>query len=205
MGENMTDQPNRTKNKPQDQRVKRTYRELIKALEELLCETTLEQMTVKQLCDAAQIQRTTFYQHFQDMQDFLEWYILQKQNEFHSLGTGSIPREKVSDVLIELVKSIMNYLKNNEKLVKNMMNTQINGKPLFDLYVSTCVEDLMRRLENVPELEKQAGNTPVRFLAEYYVGGMIAVFRWWIMHDKPYSEEEFMRCLFLRIERMMRD
>ncbi len=201
----MTDQPNRTKNKPQDQRVKRTYRELIKALEELLCETTLEQMTVKQLCDAAQIQRTTFYQHFQDMQDFLEWYILQKQNEFHSLGTGSIPREKVSDVLIELAKSIMNYLKNNEKLVKNMMNTQINGKPLFDLYVSTCVEDLMRRLENVPELEESAGNTPVRFLAEYYVGGMIAVFRWWIMHDKPYSEEEFLRYLILRIERMRRD
>ena len=201
----MTDQPNRTKNKPQDQRVKRTYRELIKALEELLCETTLEQMTVKQLCDAAQIQRTTFYQHFQDMQDFLEWYILQKQNEFHSLGTGSIPREKVSDVLIELAKSIMNYLKNNEKLVKNMMNTQINGKPLFDLYVSTCVEDLMRRLENVPELEESAGNTPVRFLAEYYVGGMIAVFRWWIMHDKPYSEEEFLRYLNLRIERMRRD
>ncbi len=200
----MTDQPNRTKNKPQDQRVKRTYRELIKALEELLCETTLEQMTVKQLCDAAQIQRTTFYQHFQDMQDFLEWYILQKQNEFHSLGTGSIPREKVSDVLIELAKSIMNYLKNNEKLVKNMMNTQINGKPLFDLYVSTCVEDLMRRLENVPELEESAGNTPVRFLAEYYVGGMIAVFRWWIMHDKPYSEEEFLRYLNLRIERMRR-
>ena len=201
----MTDQPNRTKNKPQDQRVKRTYRELIKALEELLCETTLEQMTVKRLCDAAQIQRTTFYQHFQDMQDFLEWYILQKQNEFHSLGTGSIPREKVSDVLIELAKSIMNYLKNNEKLVKNMMNTQINGKPLFDLYVSTCVEDLMRRLENVPELEKRAGNTPVQFLAEYYVGGMIAVFRWWIMHDKPYSEEEFLRYLNLRIERMRRD
>ena len=201
----MTDQPNRTKNKAQDQRVKRTYRELIKALEELLCETTLEQMTVKQLCDAAQIQRTTFYQHFQDMQDFLEWYILQKQNEFHSLGTGSIPREKVSDVLFELAKSIMNYLKSNEKLVKNMMNTQINGKPLFDLYVSTCVEDLMRRLENVPELEESAGNTPVRFLAEYYVGGMIAVFRWWIMHDKPYSEEEFLRYLNLRIERMRRD
>ena len=200
----MTDQPNRTKNKPQDQRVKRTYRELIKALEELLCETTLEQMTVKQLCDAAQIQRTTFYQHFQDMQDFLEWYILQKQDEFHSLGTGSIPREKVSDVLIELAKSIMNYLKKNEKLVKNMMNTQINGKPLFDLYVSTCVEDLMRRLENVPELEESAGNTPVRFLAEYYVGGMIAVFRWWIMHDKPYSAEEFLRYLNLRIERMRR-
>jgi hypothetical protein len=139
------------------------------------------------------------------MQDFLEWYILQKQDEFHSLGTGSIPREKVSDVLIELAKSIMNYLKKNEKLVKNMMNTQINGKPLFDLYVSTRVEDLMRRLENVPELEESAGNTPVRFLAEYYVGGMIAVFRWWIMHDKPYSEEEFLRYLNLRIERMRRD
>ena len=189
----------------QDQRVRRTYRELIKALEQLLCETPLEQISVKQLCGAANIQRTTFYQHFHDMQEFLDWYILQKQNEFRSFAESGITSDQGRDIFIGLAQSIMNYLNQNEKLVKSLMNTQINGKPLFDLYVSTCVDDLMEKLANVPEIEKRAQNTPLSFLAEYYVGGMISVFRWWIVNDKPFSEEDFMRYLMMRIERIRRD
>ena len=204
MGENMDYQLIRSEKSMKDQRVKRTYRELIKALEQLLGEMTLEQMTVKQICETAHIQRTTFYQHFRDMEDFLDWYILQKQEEFRSCTARNIIAIEARDAFIELSQSIMNYVTKNEKLVKSVMNTQINGKPLFDLYVSTCVEELMERLKNVPELERRAGDTPIIFLAEFYVGGMIAAFRWWIVNNKPVSGDEFMNYLRLRVEKTVK-
>ncbi len=204
MGENMDYQLIRSEKSIKDQRVRRTYRELIKALEHLLGEMTLEQMTVKQVCETAHIQRTTFYQHFHDMEEFLDWYIVQKQEEFRSSASRSIIAIEARDAFLELAQNIMNYVTKNEKLVKSVMNTQINGKPLFDLYVSTCVEELMERLKNVPELERRAGDTPIIFLAEFYVGGMIAAFRWWIVNNKPVSKDEFMNYLRLRVEKTVK-
>lgn len=198
----MNHQSNRSERNAKDQRVKRTYRELIKALEQLLCKMTLDQVTVKQICETAHIQRTTFYQHFHDMEDFLEWYILQKQNEFRSYASTAITSQDAHDAFLELAKSIMNYLNQNEQLVRSVMNTQINGKPMIDLYVATCVNDLIDRLKGVPEFMEKAVHTPIPFLAEFYVGGMISVFRWWIVNDKPISEDEFMHYLRLRVERM---
>ena len=194
-------QPIRSEKNHKDKRVKRTYRELIKALEKLLCETNADQMTVKQVCAVAGIQRTTFYQHFHDIEEFLDWYIIQKQNEFRSFASDSITAEEGQDVFLELAQSVMNYVNQNEKLVKSLVNTQINGKRLFDLYVTTCVDDMVERLKNVPELEKRAGGTPIPFLARFYVGGMISAFRWWILNDKPISDEQFMKYLRLRVER----
>ena len=205
MGAKMETFPSRAEKNPQDQRIRRTYRALIKAVEQLLCETTVEHMTVKQICAAAKIQRTTFYQHFQNMEDFLNWYIQQKQQEFRSFSSGRIPAEQANQAFLDLAKSIMHYLNENECLVRNLMNTQMNGKPLFDLYLSTCVDDLMSRLEDAPKLEQLAGDTPLRFLVEFYVGGMISVFRWWIVNDKPITEQEFMRYLRTRIERATKE
>ena len=187
-----------------DQRVKRTYRLLIRALERLLCETTLDRITIKQLCETAQIQRTTFYQHFHSMENFLDWYLLQKQEEFRSCTARIVTASDAHDAFLELAQSIMNYLNSNEELIKSVMNTQINGKPLFDLYVVTCVNDLRERLNNMPEVERRAGNTPIPFLAEFYVGGMISAFRWWIENNKPVTEEEFMNYLRLRVERTVK-
>ena len=188
-----------------DQRVRRTYRKLIDALEEKLCETTLDHITVKQICNSAGIQRTTFYQHFRDMQEFLDWYILQKQDEFRALTPNRVSPEEAHDIYLKLAQSIFTYLKKNEKLVRSMINSQINGKPLFDLYVSTCMSSLIDAMENPSELEKRTGNTPISFLARFYVGGMIAVFRWWVINGKPITETEFMDYLRLRVERTAKE
>ncbi|MBR3019173.1 MAG: TetR/AcrR family transcriptional regulator C-terminal domain-containing protein [Clostridia bacterium] len=188
-----------------DQRVQRTYRKLIGALEELLCEIAVDQITVKQVCKSAGIQRTTFYQHFRDLQDFLEWYILQKQEEFRAHMPQKVSAGEAQDIYLSLAQSILNYLKKNEKLVKATINTQINGKMLLDLYISTCMSSLVDALEDASELERKTGNTPISFLAQFYVGGLISVFRWWVMNDKPITEAEFMNYLRLRTERVPKE
>lgn len=195
----MNQKPLRSEKNIQDQRVRRTYRELLRALEKLMCEKPLDEVKVKEICETAKIQRTTFYQHFRDLPDFLDWYILQKQEEFRSFASENIKSSDAHDAYLEVAQCAMRYLKRNERLVKCLMNTQINGKPLLELYLNTCVEELKGRLNSLPEVEKSAGNTPISFLAGFYMGGLISVFRWWILNDKPFSEEEFMWYLSLRV------
>ena len=96
----------------------------------------------------------------------------------------------------------MRFLKQNEKLVKSLMNKRLNGKHLVELYVNTCVDEMKAKLKDLRDADEASGRTPIAFLAEFYVGGMISAFRWWIVNDHPVTEEEFMHYLHLRVERM---
>ena len=198
----MNQQPPRSVKNAQDQRVRRTYHSLISALEEYLCESTQEEISVKQICERAGIQRTTFYQHFRDIQDFSEWYILQKQNEVRSIASTTISAEDERSAFFEIANSTMRFLKQNEKLIKSLMNKRLNGKHLVELYVNTCVDEMKAKLKDLRDADEASGRTPIAFLAEFYVGGMISAFRWWIVNDHPVTEEEFMHYLHLRVERM---
>lgn len=56
-----------------------TKLELAEALRALLAERSLDKITVQDVADAAQVSRKTFYYHFQDMYDLLEWMLEQER------------------------------------------------------------------------------------------------------------------------------
>ena len=184
-----------------DLRVRRTDQELMAAFEGLLDQTSYDQMTVQQICQAAGIRRTTFYQHFRDKREFLDWYIQEKKQEFHVGSMETISQGSVGEVYANLARSILDFLRKNERVVRLLMNAEIDNQRMQDVLLKTCVEDFLAKLENVPELERRAGNTPLCFLAEFYVGGMINAVQCWIREGKPYSEETLIRYLRLRVER----
>ncbi len=64
-----------------DLRVQKTRRSIINAFLELRAKKALEKITVKELCEKAEINKATFYLHFKDiydLSDFLENEIAQK-------------------------------------------------------------------------------------------------------------------------------
>lgn len=57
---------------PQDPRVKRTRSYIQKAFIELLAEKDFENITIQHIMDRAELNRATFYNHFQDKYELLE-------------------------------------------------------------------------------------------------------------------------------------
>lgn len=55
-----------------DRRVRKTKRQLQQALANRLAEKSLSHITVKELCDLVDINRSTFYAHYQDVYDLME-------------------------------------------------------------------------------------------------------------------------------------
>lgn len=47
---------------------------IVKTTEAMLSEHRFEDMTVKQICDAAGVSRSTFYYHFDDKFDIVQWH-----------------------------------------------------------------------------------------------------------------------------------
>lgn len=67
-----------------DLRVRRTYKLLWEALEELLSQPGQEfsSVTVNQICEKAMVHRTTFYKHFEDKYDLLYFGIEQFNEKY---------------------------------------------------------------------------------------------------------------------------
>ena len=65
----------------------RTKREILATFFEVLRSTPFEKITVKQLCEHAQISRQTFYQYFRDKYDVVEAVVgIVLQDNFQQLG-----------------------------------------------------------------------------------------------------------------------
>ena len=65
----------------EDLRVQRTYLLLKNALLELLAKKSFDEIKVNDICNLAMIHRTTFYSHFQDKYDLLEYCIKNIEQE----------------------------------------------------------------------------------------------------------------------------
>ena len=50
--------------------------QIVAALADLMKSSPLEKITVKSICDRAGISRTTFYNHFKDKYDVIQWHAL---------------------------------------------------------------------------------------------------------------------------------
>jgi AcrR family transcriptional regulator len=193
--------PSRSGKNSEDQRVKRTYGVLMEAFANLLAQKTYDEITVQELCEEAVIRRTTFYQHFENKQQFMEWFIRRQQMQFSEQSQEKIPNGQIGVHFEQLARKLLKYLNQNDALAKLAMDTDIRSQRLMDAYIRGCVENLLSRLSEKDELEALAGGAPMGLLAEFYVGGMLAALRWWIKNGRPCSEDELIHHLRMRVER----
>ena len=67
-----------------DLRVQKTYRSLTQAMQELLSEKGLDEITVTELCERAQTRKATFYKHFGDKYELFTFMIRELQEEYNN-------------------------------------------------------------------------------------------------------------------------
>lgn len=68
----------------QDLRIRKTYAALTQAFQTLLVQKEFKKISVNELCELAMIRRPTFYKHFLDKYDFLNFFIKHKIEEIFS-------------------------------------------------------------------------------------------------------------------------
>jgi len=155
-----------------DRRVKRTKKALYDALLILLKKKTINEITVTELTTLADVNRATFYFYYTDLIDMLQ----QIQNEAFESFKEVIQKATISVSTIEgfteYAERLLNYCKENEALVRFIVNNDINNQ----LY--TYIRQLM--LTNIPNTKEIFGeNNPAKFISNYVINAMIGVcFDW---------------------------
>lgn len=168
---------------------------LISSLENLLKKTDLDSIKVTDIIAEAGVSRTTFYRHFRDKYDLINWYYVQYMRE---LRAKYLETQDAYNLTLDLIR----YL--GEKREFFLKISGYHGQNSFleyfiDSMVKGDTEYLKRRL-GTEELSP-ADEYIVRFNAT----GMISMVYEWMSNDCPETAEELMEILVDTMTPRLRD
>jgi AcrR family transcriptional regulator len=169
-----------------DPRVKRTRRFLKDALLVLIKEKGFDAITVRDLTDAAEINRATFYQHYHDKFDLLDQTI---DDMLCSLGTHVEPKS-----LEELTKNnetIPIYLRMFEFISEHSFFFQVmmgeNGVSFFQRRLLSIINKFMNKKLDQLHLEPEKMKIPKEIFIQYISFANLGLISYWLENDMKYS------------------
>ncbi|MGM0904119.1 MAG: TetR/AcrR family transcriptional regulator [Bacillota bacterium] len=120
-----------------DRRIKYTRLMLKESLMKLLKEKSISSITVKELCELADINRSTFYSHYSDQYDLLtqvEEEIIQDMNE--TLMSYNLGQD---DEALQMIEKIVEYVAANSDICETLFSE--HGDPSFKKRVMMVAHD----------------------------------------------------------------
>jgi probable dihydroxyacetone kinase regulator len=156
---------------------------LAESFKELALKQPIEKITIKEITDKAGVIRPTFYNHFQDKYELLEWIIL--EDLLHPMEP-LMQNGMVNEALILLFANIE---KEKEFYMKAC---RLEGQNSFQQIAQECVKQVL--LQVIRQMAsgkspKYSWLTPER-IAEYYAQSMCYVVISWIKSGMTVSAKE---------------
>jgi len=170
----------------QDLRITKTYMALTKTFIEMMEDERFEDITVTGLCEQAMIRKSTFYKHFADKYELLTFIVREAQAEFDAKSASEAQSGEPVDFYTHLFSHVIDFLKENKKLVQSAMNS--NSFPLImNILSEQIISDVCRKLKEDEKKEHKLIASP-ELMASLFTGGLTEVLKWWIMKEEPISE-----------------
>lgn len=154
-----------------------TKKALATALKELMEEMPFDKINVAQICDKCSMNRKSFYYHFKDKYDLVNWIF---DMEFIQLFTQDIWEDhwKSIEILCELFYKNKNFYRRALK---------IKGQNSFTEHFQECMYPLLKkRLEYLLDAD-----TPDQFVLDFFSDACISAFSRWLMEPDCMPPEQF--------------
>ena len=169
----------------QDHRIRLTKLLLREAFLDLLVEKPVAKITVKELCEQANVNRATFYAHYRDLFDLHEEIERELAHTIMRSLSTTLPDQSLSAFSNEICRIIVD----NERSCQAIFGE--HGDPEFPLRV---VETL--RESSIALWRRQRPDLPEAELDRLYTfmaNGCLAVIRSWVRNDMADSPQDIAR------------
>lgn len=157
----------------QDLRKKKTYSALVRAFEELMRKKDIDALTVRELCQRAEIGRNTFYANFEDKYAFFRYYISMKKEMIER--RSSVSGDDFFMFRMRTLRELFEYLRENRFIWEKNITSR-SAWMLREMLKDSMKEPFIAELN---KLELQSGNTfriSKEVLASFYASGILDVF-----------------------------
>ncbi len=170
-----------------DLRVQKTYKALLKALYDLLCEKSFDAITVTELCERAETRKATFYKHFGDKKELFTFMIKEMQRTSIEENQLVYDKKQPQSYYAGVFRFLLNFLDQNEQFARQILNSDASSM-VIDLLSEQIERDLRCHMKEDMEKGVQLP-AEMNMLAVSYTGAMVYCGRWWICQNKPLDKE----------------
>ncbi len=178
-----------------DLRVIKTQNLLYNTLIELMRDNTFESIKVSDICDKAMINRSTFYDHYQDKYELLMDYIKTLESSFLEELDKNKNIVNTKEFYIEMIKLIIDYIDEKRDVYYSILINNRNSI-IIDILLNVITKDVNKRIGNV---DTNKTRIPSDFISNFYIGSVAGICASWIRDNKTYSKEEITKYLEILI------
>lgn len=163
------------------------------ALLELIEKKDLAYITVKEICEKAGVNRSTFYLHYETVGDLLNesvQYMHSRFNEYVRPNRENIvarlrdcPEEDLYFITPEYLVPYLNFVKDNRRLLRAALENPsvLQSKETYDRMFFHVFTPILERYD-VPNRDRE-------YIMAFYVRGMMAIVSEWLKNDCADSVE----------------
>lgn len=164
-----------------------TKKELSHALKDLMNTMPLNKITVAMICEKCDLNRQTFYYHFQDIYECLG-YIYQSE------VVDKLPNFDTLDKWSEHFLSILKYIEDNKVFCLNTFHSV--GRDHLEMFLSqvsfAMVERRVHQVANEIDIEEEQ----LHFIINFYAVAFSGIIIQWLTRGCRDSSEELAKALF---------
>ncbi len=167
-----------------DRRVRLTKQLIKDSLIELMQEHPISRISVKMLCETAEINRSTFYTYYTDTYDLLhqiQQEVIAELSEHISHAAFSEP----SNLTVLAMTQILDYARQNSALFKVLLSK--NGDDTFHKDIMLLAQEkTIKELRNLKLIDERTNE----YLQLFVITGTLNVVEKWLMDDMPESTQQ---------------
>jgi AcrR family transcriptional regulator len=178
-----------------DRRIIKSKEAINKAFLELFSEKELEQITINDISERANVNRGTVYLHYSDKYDLLDKCIDDHLSRLITFCSANELNQGEAMMISDL-KPVFDYFEGNILFFSAMLSnkrTSVFRERLLT-FVSANVKEKLDRHDRKPDIDNELN---AQFMASAFVG----IVEWWIQHKMPHPPEYMADQLWRLFER----
>lgn len=160
-----------------------TKHALAASLKKLLAQKPIDKITVKDIVEDCGVNRHTFYYHFQDIYELIEWLCLEEAE--NALGP-----HRTFDTWKKGFNDLYSYLHTNKNILMNLYDS--NFRSYLEQHIRSLVRPFIMDFLNIQRQGMNISNEKLEFIADTYTYGVISFAMDWIANDMSSRYENSM-------------
>ncbi|MDP4152231.1 MAG: TetR-like C-terminal domain-containing protein [Bacillota bacterium] len=163
-----------------DRRVKYSLMVIKESFIKLLKQRPIAKITIKEICDDADVNRATFYAHYSDQYDLLHRIEQELIDGINQYLTGH-DFNVISEEPVEMLKKIMEYVKENSELFGLLLNS--NGDIQFQ-------QEVIKIIGKQHFSSMTADQEVSEYMFLFFASGTIGIIQKWLKDGMKKPERE---------------
>lgn len=164
----------------EDLRVQKTMRGIRRAFEELLCEKDYPQITVKELCERAQINKKTFYRYYPTLNDLL----VELQDDIHGRYMERTEGMRIPEDLERITREFCLFSAEQGEVYE-----RITCAPSFREMSGSMQERVFEERPEADVIPNIKDDEEKRLLMAFVTEATLGIYRQWAADGKKVSVE----------------